>query len=362
VRRWKENFKKDISLITLQIPNIDRLTTPDMANYGFRAPPPTNSEIKLRSILHSKKIAFKDRQVIWYTGCDKYSPDLLIGKKLIVEVDGQVHDKDFQKTPDRIRQRALEKMGYHVLRVKNAEIQKSPDAVAEIIIQRYFEVADDDYTEVRRRSMKITVLEKPLHYEPIPKEITNDNLRLWALSFNKELIVNEARWSVDYFKQSLTRLHPRLVTNQCAMEKFILLLLGLNLHKREDGNLDFEYTLNFLKKSIEILKGSFSKEANAVKTHLKNMYNISAPGFFKNLIFNGGPNINPGIVSIDNEESLNYQIDNFNQSLSQIGINVERRDIKSECAATLAKISKKDDDDDNVLSKYNWLIEWMNKH
>ena len=337
------------------------MTPPDIVNYGFKAPPPTNSEIKLRSILRSKKIAFKDGQVIWYTGCDKYTPDLIIGRKLIVEVDGKVHDKDFQRTPDRIRQRALENMGYDVLRVKNAEIQNTPDAVAEIIIQRYFEVVDDYTEEGRRRPTKISELEKPLHYEPIPKEITNDNLRIWALSFNKELIINEATWSVDYFRQSLTQLHPKLATNQCAVEKFILLLLGLNLHKREDGNLDFEYTLNFLKRSIEILKDLFSKEANTVDIHLKNMYNISAPGFFKNLIFNGGPNINPGIVSIENEGSLNYQIDNFNQNLSHIGITVELRDIKSECAATLIKASKKDDNN-KELSKYNWLIEWMNKH
>ena len=131
---------------------------PDTVNYGFKVPPPTNSEIKLRSILRSKKIAFKDSQVIWYTGCDKYTPDLLIGKKLIVEVDGKVHDKDFQKTSDRIRQRALENMGYDVLRVKNVEIQNTPDAVAEIIIQRYFEVIDDDYAKViRRRPTKIRV-------------------------------------------------------------------------------------------------------------------------------------------------------------------------------------------------------------
>jgi very-short-patch-repair endonuclease len=337
------------------------LTRPDIVNYVFKAPPPTNSEIKLRSILRSKKIAFKDSQVIWYTGCDKYTPDLIIGRKLIVEVDGKVHDKDFQRTPDRIRQRALENMGYDVLRVKNAEIQNTPDAVAEIIIQRYFEVVDDYTEEGRRRPIKITELEKPLHYEPIPKEITNDNLRIWALSFNKELIINETTWSVEYFRQSLTQLHPKLATNQCAVEKFILLLLGLNLHKREDGNLDFEYTLNFLKRSIQILKDLFNKEANAVAIHLKNMYNISAPGFFKNLIFNGGPNINPGIVSIENEGSLNYQIDNFNQNFSHIGITVELQDIKSECAATLIKASKKDDNN-KELSKYNWLIEWMNKH
>src|SRR6188472_1148647 len=163
-------------------------------NSSFKAPPPTNSEIKLRSILRSKKIAFKDSQVIWYTGCDKYTPDLLIGKKLIVEVDGKVHDKDFQKTSDRIRQRALENMGYDILRVKNVEVQNIPDAVAERIIQRYFEIIED--TEDRRRLAKITELERPMHYEPISKEITSDNLRLWALSFNELTINDAAVWSV----------------------------------------------------------------------------------------------------------------------------------------------------------------------
>jgi very-short-patch-repair endonuclease len=335
---------------------------------GFRAPRPTYSERKLRFILRSKKVAFKDSQIIWYTGCDRYTPDLLVGKKLIVEVDGKVHDKDFQKTPDRIRQRALEKMGYYVLRVKNEEIENTPDSVAERIIQKYIEIIEeeDDTKGIKAKSIKITELEKPLHYEPIPKEITSDHLRLWALSFNQELITNkESAWSVDYFKQSLTQLHPKLISNQCAMERLILLLVGLNLLKKDDGNLDFEYTLNFLKKCIEILRGLFSQEASMVDVHIKNMYNISAPGFFKNLIFNGGPNINPGIVSIENEDSLNHHIDAFNTIFSELGIIVGSQDIKSECAAALAKLSKKDGYQDgtnnNNLSKYEWLIDWMNK-
>src|SRR5215217_3058441 len=41
----------------------------------FKAPPPTTSELKLRSILRYKKIPFKHSQIIWYTGCDKYTPD-----------------------------------------------------------------------------------------------------------------------------------------------------------------------------------------------------------------------------------------------------------------------------------------------
>src|ERR687883_1710002 len=322
----------------------------------FRAPPPTSSEIKLRSILRSKKIAFKDSHIIWYTGCDRYTPDLLVGKRLIVEVDGKVHDKDFQKTPDRIRQRALEKMGYYVLRVKNEEIQDTPDSVAERIIQKYIEVIEEENGTkgTRTKSIKITELEKPLHYGPIPREITSDHLRLWALSFNQELIANkQAAWSVDYFKQSLTQLHPKLATNQCTMERLVLLLVGLNLHKKHDGNLDFENTLNFLNKCIEILRGLFNQEASEVDVHIRNMYNISAPGFFKNLIFNGGPNINPGIVSIENEDSLNYHINTFNTSFSQLGITVERQDIKSECAATLTKLRKKNTHNNYELSKYN---------
>src|SRR5919202_6034177 len=142
-------------------------TFPDTANYGFKAPPPTSSEIKLRSILRSKKIAFKDSHIIWYTGCDRYTPDLLIGKRLIVEVDGKVHDKDFQKTPDRIRQRALENMGYDVLRVRNEEIQNTPESVVERIIQKYYEITDKESKGMRAKPTKITQLEKPLHYESV---------------------------------------------------------------------------------------------------------------------------------------------------------------------------------------------------
>ena len=174
------------------------------------------------------------------------------------------------------------------------------------------------------------------------------------MSFNKE--INDEMWSVDNFKESLTRLHPKLVTNQCAMERLISLLLGLNLRRREDGSLDFEYSLNFLKRSINVMRGLFGEEnGDMAAIHLKNMYNISAPGFFKNLIFNGGPNINPGIVSIKDESVLNCHIDNFNKSFSSIGITVERREIKSECAAKLKKFGK----EDNELLK--WLLEWIDK-
>jgi hypothetical protein len=68
-------------------------------------------------------------------------------------------------------------MGYDVLRVRNEEIQTTPDAVAERIIQRYFEGADNN----DRRPTKITNLNKLADYDPpIPKEV-NFNLQLWAV-------------------------------------------------------------------------------------------------------------------------------------------------------------------------------------
>ena len=87
---------------------------------------------------------------------------MLIRKRLIVEVDGKVHDKDFQKTPDRIRQRALENMGYDVLRIKNEEIQSTPNAVAERIIQRYFEITDKEESKEMRAKLKGNTVRKAI--------------------------------------------------------------------------------------------------------------------------------------------------------------------------------------------------------
>jgi very-short-patch-repair endonuclease len=313
----------------------------------FKASHPTKSELALRSILGSKKIPFIHSQIIWYTGCDKYTPDLIIGEKLIIEVNGKIHDKEFQKTPDRIRQRALKNMGYEVHRVRNEQIQRVPNAVAEDIIQKYYEVVD-----VEDKTANVTKLKTARYYEAIPKDL-NEKLQFLTIEFNKEL--NDEKWSADYFKESLTRFHPGFIINQCAMERLILLLVGLNLRNGQDGSgLDFEYSANLLKKGTEILRGIFGEEhAGAAAIHLKNMYNITAPGFFKNLIFKGGPNLNPGVISIKDKVTLNSLVDNFNKSFSSIGIMVERSEIKAEYQAVIMKLNK------DEVSTYSWLVEWM---
>src|SRR5215216_2275447 len=287
---------------------------------------PTPSELRLRNVLRSRKIPFKSDQVIWYTSCDCFTPDLIIGKSLIIEIDGKIHDKDHIKTLDRIRQRALENMGYTVQRIKNEAIRDRPNDIANEIYDIYTILSD---TENKKETI-ITELNKKL---------------------------NDESWSVEFFRESLTQYHPELAKNQCAMEKLILVLHGLNLRKTSDGgndNLDFEYSLKFFKKSLNLLKELFPKNGNMAAIHLKNIFNESAPGFFKNLIFKGGPNINTGIVSIKDKDSLNFYIDNFNKYLSHLGITVEPSDIIQECRSTLQKFSQE------KKLNYNWLIEWMN--
>ena len=319
-----------------------------MENY-CKPPKPTQSELKLRNVLRSRKIPFKSDQVIWYTSCDCFTPDLIIGNSLIIEVDGKVHDIAHRKTLDRIRTRALENMGYTVRIVKNEQVRNKPNKIADEIIEMYYQLSD---AENEKKETIITELKKPLEIKPIPKEF---ELQDWVQKLNDELDDDVERWSIDSLKESLSRFHPELVKNQCALEKFMLSLFGYRLRKTQDGNnLDFEYSLEFFKKSLHLLKDLFPENGNMAVIHIKNMLNETAPGFFKNLIFKGGPNKNEGIVSIKDKYSLNYHIDSFNKNLSELGISVDPQEIIKECKARLQKLNEKEKID------YTWLIEWMN--
>lgn len=322
----------------------------DFNNY-CKPSKPTPWEKKLREILEIKQIPFKTNKVIWYTSCNCFTPDLIIGKNLIIEVDGKIHDKEYRKNLDRIRQRALENMGYKVHRVKNEQVRDNPNKIAEEIREKYYQLSEN---EDKIETITITELEKPSEIKPIPTEFKLDD---WVIQLNEELDDDIEKWSIDFIKESFSRLHHELVKNQCAMEKLILLLHGLKLRKREEDNhLDFGYSLKFFEKSLNLLKELFPENDNMTVIHLKNMFNESSPGFFKNLIFHGGPNINPGIIAIKDKDSLNFHIDSFNKYLSQLGITVEPEDIIQECKATIQDFNK-----EKKLS-YDWLIEWMNEY
>lgn len=330
------------------------------SNPKFKAPPPTRAELKLRSILKSKKIFFQHGQIIWYTNCDsdKYTPDLIIGKKLIVEVDGKIHDANFKKTPDRIRQRALENMGFYVLRFKNEQIQSHPEVVAEEIIQKYYELADLDNNY---KKTIVTAIDKPIESKKIPFDI-EINLSEWTKLYNNEINKGNMNITATNFKNVLEKFHPDLLKNECALERIILGLIGLNLKIDQNNVIDFESSAKLLEKYIDIMQELFpsynsNQEKNRINIFLKNMFNITVPNFFKNLIFNGGPKINEGIIDIKDIETLESNIDCFNKYFSKYGIKVESANIKNECRETLQYLKNRYYD----ISKLNWLEEWIKR-
>lgn len=304
-------------------------------------PRPTFYERKLASRLAANNIPYRSQPVIWYTRANYYTPDFIIGQKMIVEVDGKIHSMKHRMTPDRIRQRALKNLGYYVMRVSNDTIQSNVKAVVKEIIQQYYETVD-----LQQSNPKVEIVKHDT-YDSIPKYV-QDKISQWAVEFNRSL--KEELWTADYFKLHLPDYDLILVQNQSALERFMLLLLGLNLKTGDDGALDFEYSAQVFGKGIEIIRGIFGEQGATASIHLKNMFNVSAPGFFKNLVFYGGPNINPGIVSINNLNLLKIQISEFNRHFSSYQVSVEEDEVRDECLYAFKNI--------DTNANFQWIAEW----
>jgi len=304
-------------------------------------PRPTFYERKLASRLAANNIPYKSQPVIWYTRANYYTPDFIIGQKLIVEVDGKIHSMKHRMTPDRIRQRALKNLGYYVMRVSNDTIRINVKTVVKEIIQQYYETVD-----LQQSNPKVEIVKHDT-YDSIPKYV-QDKISQWAVEFNHSL--KEELWTADYFKIHLPDYDSILVQNQSALERFMLLLLGLNLKTGDDGALDFEYSAQVFGKGIEIIREIFGEQGATASIHLKNMFNVSAPGFFKNLVFYGGPNINPGIVSINNLNLLKRQISEFNKHFSSYQVSVEEDEVRDECLYAFKNIE--------TNANFQWIAEW----
>lgn len=304
-------------------------------------PRPTFYERKLASRLAANNIPYKSQPVIWYTRANYYTPDFIIGQKLIVEVDGKIHSMKHRMTPDRIRQRALKNLGYYVMRVSNDTIQSNVKTVVKEIIQQYYETVD-----LQQSNPKVEIVKHDT-YDSIPKYV-QDKISQWAVEFNR--LLKEELWTADYFKLHLPDYDSILVQNQSALERFMLLLLGLNLKTGDDGALDFEYSAQVFGKGIEIIREIFGEQGATASIHLKNMFNVSAPGFFKNLVFYGGPNINPGIVSINNLNLLKRQISEFNRHFSSYQVSVEEDEVRDECLYAFKNIE--------TNANFQWIAEW----
>jgi len=331
----------------------------------YKRPTSTRYENLLSAALNkfAPNVKYTRNSEVWLSACIWYTPDFIIGHRLIVEVDGGVHEFEYRKTPDRIRQRALENMGYYVYRVKNEEIKNSPKCITEKIIELYYKVLERENESVNsNKKPKIQKIIKP-DYKSLPYDL-QQLITPWTIAFNSQLR-SSGNWTTSYFKDTLSNYDQRLVTNQCAMERLILQLLGLNLRKRDDVTIDFEHHSMLFNKAMDIISNLFG--SNTSSTYLQNSFNITAPNFIKNLVFEGGPKINPRIISINDSTNLEYNIENFNQNFSKLGVSVGRFDVMVECIKELEKKKKiycDDDDNQDMDNKrkfdYQWLIKWCN--
>ena len=139
----------------------------------------------------AKDIDYKTNPEVRLSSCTWYTPDFIIGNRLIVEVDGGIHDLDYRKTPDRIRQRALKNMGYSVYRVRNKQFESSAFSVAGMILDRYYQIIEvesqGEAKDLEKISPpKIRKIYNPSRLEPLPEDLGR-LIPNWSVALNSKL-------------------------------------------------------------------------------------------------------------------------------------------------------------------------------
>lgn len=291
----------------------------------FRVPRPTRSEIRVRKLLEERQIPFEHSKIVCYTTNLCYTPDLIVGGNLIVEVDGKIHDQSWKLTPDRIRQRALEMMGFVVIRVRNEEVESYPEAVSDKIVEKFYTV-----TGVSIKN-KVT---------PFTATQIRKNRLDWKerKKIEKNLVkqINLLELTPGDFSQRVDSLYPGISSSPTDVEEIMLSAWGWAMRASEQDKecIDYEFAARNFQKAIDISSKILGENA---KLELINLLLISAPGFIKNLVFQGGPNINTGVVHISNSGQLIKNLDEFNYAFQRFGINVELNHVLDECNARLKK-------------------------
>lgn len=80
---------------------------------------PTKSEQNIKDFLIERKIPHKSQKVIMVSKDKGYIVDFLLWKKVILEVDGPVHETKDAKDRDAKRTSDLISVGYRVIRLRN---------------------------------------------------------------------------------------------------------------------------------------------------------------------------------------------------------------------------------------------------
>jgi Protein of unknown function (DUF559) len=323
---------------------------------------PTRYAVQLAKALYSLGIEITLEPEIWYTSCNFYTPDLLVNNRVIIEVDGPLHEDLKIKRNDRIRQRALENTGYIVYRFKNQEIVES---LGDIIIKI-------KYILSQSRGVNPKLFEINVPEGNRMSNISENFVKAYASALNSTLTTID-RWNATYFKGFLSRYDPSPVDNRCAMEKLIFTILGLNLRSKDyqdEPIIDFEQYSILFDKSLAIVSELFGKSS---ETELKNAFNITATNFMKNLIFYGKPRVAASrLVLIKDYESIVSHINEFNEYFLKFGIGVEESEVKLECLGELDKIEgglqerarfnrliKNDKISKSEINRFSWLEIWL---
>ena len=328
---------------------------------------PTKYAVQLARALHSKGIEIQLEPEIWYTSCNFYTPDILVNKDLIVEVDGPFHQEPQIKKNDRIRQRALENSGYLVCRFRNEEIVNSLGYVVDKIksVLNEFDHNSDEKTTPKLIEINVPETQRM-------SNVSENLIKAYSIALNSTLMGKIEKWNTSYFKEFLSQYNPAPIGNRCAMERILFILLGLNLRLKKDpqSTIDFEHYSVLFDKNLGIMKDLFGE---AAEIELKNAYNITATNFMKNLIFYGKPLIAKfRIVWIKDYESIVFHISDFKKYFYRFGIYVEESEIKVECLGELDKIENilkernkiklqinQNQIHESELRRFGWLERWI---
>jgi len=281
---------------------------------------PTEVEVKLARMLFAEGIDFTLSPEIWYSSCTFYTPDFLIEGRLVVEIDGQHHYTDpHQVLMDRIRQRAIQNSGYPLHRFTNKDVNRS----LKNTVNKIFSLL---------RTSKVTANQASIIEVDVPKEhrlsnVGDDILRKQAHELYKRTLADG--WTTSVFKDVLSKLTPTPTCNRCAMQKIMLMLLGLNFRASKDGAADFQNYAVLFEKATTIQREFFGEIATV---ELRNEFNITATNFLKNLVYYGKPRILPcRAIHIKNYGDVQGLVKSFNSNFSTFRIAVVEDDLKIEC-------------------------------
>lgn len=117
------------------------------ANAHMLAEYPTKSEKSVRAFLEGCGFTFQE--VLF-----GFIPDFVhFEKKLVVEIDGLIHEQENQRERDRYKDEVFRKNGYRIIRITNDEIYKDVKKVFDKLFL-WINLPGDDYKHLDYRDVK----------------------------------------------------------------------------------------------------------------------------------------------------------------------------------------------------------------